>query len=226
MMQQVVLVNITPDPIHAIARAARVSHRSEGGDDEGLVRKLIKWGHLSPLEFADATFLIEGMTHQLVRHRHLSFVQESLRHTEADREMVWPDSFGEKIPLGVLDAKVRAQIKALRDTYNELVYVGVPPEDARFIMPQGLASRLIVKGNFRAWREVIQKRALNPHAQWEIREATGRILELLYEQAPAAFEDCGRPRKDCNERQAGPRLAVPATNLRQQSIIKVIKEAQ
>ncbi len=189
---QITVVDITKDPVALIAKTARVSHRSEESNlssEEELVQKLIKWGHFSVLEVATATFLIEGIsracTHQLVRHRHLSFVQESLRYVQPMGDHI--------IPPSVAFSSYRDKMKELADKarsfYQEMVANGIPKEDARFILPIGTPTRIMVTGNFRAWREVIEKRGLSPNAQWEIRELLSEILTRLNAAAPVVFQD-------------------------------------
>jgi len=189
------LLHVYPeDPIRAIAEAARVSRRSSAGEEEEedhaeLVHKLREWGHWSPFEFAAATFLIEGISrncsHQLVRHRHLSFLQESQRYTTPTDAVIPPSFFSlESDLLGEVNDLIRGAF----DLYDRLVRAGIPREDARFVLPQATATRLRVKGNFRAWREVIARRLGEP-SQWEIKAVMREILRQLYEAAPVAFED-------------------------------------
>ena len=85
------MVSTYPDGraiITQIATAARTSHKSESSGYEAdleLVRKLIGWGHLSCLEHAVLSADIRtdrGVTHELVRHRLASYVQESTRYVD------------------------------------------------------------------------------------------------------------------------------------------------
>ncbi len=189
---KVELLHITPDPEAHIARCARVSHRSEERSspdaDRELVRKLISWGHESVLEFASATFLVEGMSraaaNQLTRHRLASFVQESQRFVDVrDRGLVRPPSF--------TDAQweeARALHRRAVELYEKLIAEGVAKEDARYVLPIGTETRLVVSANFREWRHIIRLRG-SPAAQWEIRLFARKVLEVLKEHAPTVFGD-------------------------------------
>ena len=189
---RVKLLHITPEPEALIARCARVSHRSEERSspdaDRKLVRKLISWGHESVLEFASATFLVEGMSraaaNQLTRHRLASFVQESQRFVNVrDRGLVRPPSF--------TDAqweKAASLHRTALELYEELIEEGVPKEDARYVLPIGTETRLVVSANFREWRHIIRLRG-SPAAQWEIRLFAKKVLEILREHAPTVFGD-------------------------------------
>lgn len=190
------LISLSPDdPVEAIAKAARVSYRSKGSpeDDRKLVKKLIELGHLSVIEFASATFLFEGIsrifTHQLVRHRHFSFLQESGRRTLPDQLIVWPPSFTEKLEGNdpMLVAKIQVALSDIATIYDQLIKAGIPKQDARFILPHGHSTRIMVKGNLRTWYEFIQKRLVK-QAQWEIRAIAERVLEILHREVPEVFE--------------------------------------
>ncbi len=72
--------------------------------------------------------------------------------------------------------------------YRDLIKAGIPPEDARYFLPQASPTRLMVTANFREWRYIIKLRTA-PDAQWEIRELVEKIRDKLQEQAPSVFED-------------------------------------
>lgn len=188
------LWSITPDSERLIARCARVSHRAEGKgpeDDRKLLRKLVQLGHLSVLEHAQATFLIDGISRaclaQLTRHRHLSFTVESGRFTVARELFIYPATLlGNRVARDAY-AAVRASYAAAWATYQALLAQGVPKEDARFVLPQAQATRLALSGNFRALYEFLQKR-LMPDAQWEIRALAKELAIKLAGVAPSVFQ--------------------------------------
>lgn len=74
--------------------------------------------------------------------------------------------------------------------YRELLKQGVPPEDARMILPEGTETTMIVTMNARELRHFFALRCCN-RAQWEIRELANRMLVLVKERAPELFEDAG-----------------------------------
>ena len=189
---RVELLAITPDAEALIARCARVSHRSEGKAspeaDAKLIRRLIELGHESVLEFASAAFLIEGISraaaNQLTRHRLASFVQESQRYVDMrERGLVRPLSFTDEAWRKAARLYERAQ-----GLYRELVEAGVPKEDARFVLPIGTETRLVVSANFREWRHIIRLRG-SKAAQWEIRGLAAEVLRILKQHAPTVFAD-------------------------------------
>lgn len=187
---EVELVRSTQDPELIIAQAAAISHDTsiENIDQaRELISKLLNWGHFSPLEFADATFKIEGIsraTHsQLIRHRMCSFMVRSQRRVnESDNEPV--------VPLIANDNLIKALKGAYshsKRVYQALVKNGVPKEKARMVLPLGSRTELFMKTNFREYRHIFKLRAVNEDAQDEIRELTTIMLEMLEDIAPSVF---------------------------------------
>jgi thymidylate synthase (FAD) len=190
---EVTLLRITEDPEGLIASSARICYASEPkieGADEKLIRNLRSWGHLSTFEHASATFLIEGVsrvcTHQLVRHRLASYSQQSQRYVnEGGFEYVTPPSVEDKPEL---KAKFDEAVENARKSYKDLIESGVPKEDARFLLPNAVAAKIVVTMNFRELRHFIQLRTAKG-AQWEIRALAKQMLKILKEKAPNAFDD-------------------------------------
>jgi thymidylate synthase (FAD) len=190
---KVTLLRITEDSEDLIASSARICYASEPkieGANEKLIRNLRSWGHLSTFEHASATFLIEGVsracTHQLVRHRLASYSQQSQRYVnEEGFEYVTPHSVEKD---SALKAKYDEAVENARKSYKELINSGIPKEDARFLLPNAVAAKIVVTMNFRELRHFIQLRTAKG-AQWEIRELAKEMLRLLKEEAPNAFDD-------------------------------------
>lgn len=185
------LLFVTPDAEALIARCARVSHRSASQgleDDRRLIRKLLTLGHESVLEHAVATFEISGISrvcaNQLTRHRLASFVQESQRYVDVrDCALVRPPTFSDADW-----AEAQALFVQAKNLYQRLLAQGVPKEDARFVLPLGIETRLVLTANFRELRHILRLR-LDRSAQWEIREVARRMWKLLHAEAPSCFED-------------------------------------
>ena len=87
---EVKLIDSTTDPLFLISYAARKCYNSLDKDvlskRAEFVKGLIKAGHETPLEFANATFEINGISiscqNQMVRHRHASFCVQSGRYVD------------------------------------------------------------------------------------------------------------------------------------------------
>lgn len=169
------------------------------------IANIVAQGHHSVLEHASATFYIEGvsraLTHELIRHRHLSFSELSQRFVNVeDVDMVTPPALRDLYESDNDDPVAYRMWRLERDTrdlYGELVAVlqgeyGEPRkqarEAARAVMPNATETKIVVTGNHRAWRDAIGKR-WHVAADREICELFGEILRQLREIAPAVYAD-------------------------------------
>ncbi len=191
---KVELLFITPDAEKLIETAGRTSYLSfgkQGKDTEkAFIRMLIKRGHLSVLEHAYAAFRISGVsrafTHQLVRHRLCSFIQQSQRYVdESNFNFIEPQSIKNNPEAHSIFTEF---MDNARKTYVELQKLGIKNEDARFVLPNAAESQIVVTANLREWRHIVELRG-EPDAQWEIRRAAIEILKILKKHAPTVFGD-------------------------------------
>lgn len=176
---QVTLIQATENPIETIAKIASICYDSSPKSPLGLVKHLYKNGHHSVFEHIYFTFKIEGISracsHQLVRHRHCSFTQRSQRYcSEEGFSMVLPDTI-ENIDEKQGFDKLIWQIDA---SYDELRALGVPNEDARYILPNACATSLYLSCNLRELIHIANER-LCTRAQWEIRELVRKMVDLV-----------------------------------------------
>jgi thymidylate synthase (FAD) len=153
--------------------------------EEG-VEKHVMESHKYPsvLEHVVFTFLVEGISrvtsHQLVRHRIASYTQESQRYSAVERDYVIPDT--------VIKAGFEEEFRKLMDEayrlYDKMVNAGVPYEDARYIIPQAVTTRLLMTVNLRELIHIACLR-LSPHAQWELRE----LVKLMIDEAKSLIPE-------------------------------------
>ena len=171
--------------------AGRVCYRSEAkGIPDKFLKARIREGHESIIEHASATFEISGISracsHQLVRHRIASYSQESQRYVDMSApEFVVPPSVA-RDPHAL--AVWEAFMCSVAHTYRQLRDLGVRKEDARFVLPNATATRLIVTMNFRSLRHFFSVRC-DRAAQWEIREVALEMLRQIHALAPSTFDD-------------------------------------
>ncbi|MDT5010849.1 MAG: thymidylate synthase [Mycobacterium sp.] len=169
------------------------------------LRHIIDVGHFSVLEHASVTFYVTGLsrscTHELIRHRHFSYSQLSQRFVpDVDAQVVLPpgmedDPEAQRLFLAHADAS--------REVYTALLarleakFSGEPNavlrrkqarQAARAVLPNATETRIVVTGNYRAWRHFIAMRA-SEHADVEIRRLAIECLRQLADLAPAVFED-------------------------------------
>jgi thymidylate synthase (FAD) len=120
-------------------------------------------------------------THQLVRHRVASYDQESQRFSSATREgFVTPPTIKEN------EAALKAYDDALKvvyDAFEKMTSLGVPKEDARYVLPSAIKTKLVMTVSARSLMHIVwQRTALQ--AQWEIRAVVTEMLRLAREATP------------------------------------------
>jgi thymidylate synthase (FAD) len=191
---KVELLSITSNAEKLIEAAGRTSYLSFDKQGEGtekrFIRMLIKSGHLSVLEHAYATFRISGasrsFTHQLVRHRLCSFIQQSQRYVdESNFNYIEPDSIRNNPEAHSVFIDFMGKAK---EAYLKLNGLKIKKEDARYVLPNAVESQIVVSANFREWRNIINLRG-KAQAQWEIRRVAIEILKILKKHAPNVFGD-------------------------------------
>ncbi|MCY0871040.1 MAG: FAD-dependent thymidylate synthase [Firmicutes bacterium] len=153
-----------------------------------MIRHCLERGHHSVFEHIHFTFAVRGISRaclaQLTRHRLASYTVESQRYcdyTKKTVDFVYPPTVS-----GEAAQRYRAFIEAAAACYRDLRAAGVPPEDARFVLPQATMTNLVFTMNARELMHCFRLR-LDPHAQWEIRELFARVRELVRERAPLTF---------------------------------------
>jgi thymidylate synthase (FAD) len=171
----------------------------------GYLRHILEVGHLSVLEHGSVTFYITGisrsLTHELIRHRHFSYSQLSQRYVpERDAAMVEPEVIAadpelHKKFVAATEASVQAYSELLEgleqrfaDVQNATLRRKQARQAARAVLPNATETRIVVTGNYRAWRHFIAMRATE-HADVEIRELAVECLRQLQGVAPNVFAD-------------------------------------
>ena len=209
-VSSVELMAITPGGEDIIERACRTCYLSFHRYDppkstEELIAKILQKRHLSVLEHASATFRIKGgsrvFTHELVRHRFISPSQESQRYVcyadkrdrkkTKDFEVVVPPTVSNAGKIGKsrnAEELFMEIVSASYQLYEELLDAGVPPEDARYVLPNATVSEIVITANFRELRHFFCVRT-NPRAHWEIREIAIAMLKIMKKEAPIVFAD-------------------------------------
>jgi thymidylate synthase (FAD) len=193
----------TPEPERAVAVAARLCYAPVGAAElmEGMsedaahrvLKTILESGHLSTLEHASYTFAIDGvsraMTHQLVRHRLASYNQQSQRYvayTEEPSFIVPPEIADDPDALERYNAATTSAFAAYRD----MLEAGAEAEDARYLLPNAMETKIVVTMNIRELLHFFELRVCK-RSQWEIREVASRMLELAEPTAPYIFMDAG-----------------------------------
>ena len=167
------------DVLKFVGTIAGVCTDRQNINNEARAIRCAKQGHWSIFEHVSMTWEIRGISracsHQLVRHRMASYTQKSQRYTNPDTQSEWfvvpedcpnPKRFGGMMhTLGVM--------------YEELIQMGMKPEDARYILPNAAKTDIYVTMNLREFFHFYKERGANPHAQWEIREMANKMKDSL-----------------------------------------------
>lgn len=199
---KVTLLSYTKDAEKLCSSAARSCYSPKGAEelmDKWDEEKMKGWlgtplasGHLSVLEHASYTFSVEGvsraMTHQLVRHRIASFSQQSQRYVRMDNpSYVIPHTVAE-------DAEASEKFGNLMEDigkcYEYLISKGIPPEDARYVLPNACVTNITVTMNARELLHFLSLRTCR-RAQWEIRAVADEMLKQAREVSPFIFGKAG-----------------------------------
>jgi len=171
----------------------------------GYLRHILDVGHLSVLEHGTVTMYFTGvsrsLTHELIRHRHFSYSQLSQRYVpERDAAMVEPEVIASDPELharfvAATEASLAAYTELLEglqkkfaDIDNATLRRKQARQAARSVLPNATETRIVVTGNYRAWRHFIAMRA-SEHADVEIRECAVACLRELQRAAPNVFAD-------------------------------------
>ena len=171
----------------------------------GYLRHILEVGHLSVLEHGTVSFYITGvsrsLTHELIRHRHFSYSQLSQRYVpERNAAMVEPEVVADDPELHeIFNEAAEASVKAYERLLEGLEkrFADVPKatlrrkqarQAARAILPNATETRIVVTGNYRAWRHFIAMRATE-HADVEIRALAIECLRQLQREVPNVFRD-------------------------------------
>ena len=169
--------------------ATRVCYKSEDkmkeGSAEKLIKGIIKSKHFGCLEHVNLTvkFICDrACSHQLVRHRLMSFNQKSQRYCKEDNlEVIKPEGL-ENTSLWL------ESCRQAENAYAELIRRGEKPEVARGVLPNSTATEIYATANIREWRHFFELRC-DKTAQKDIRMLALELLCQMFEKYPVFFED-------------------------------------
>ena len=205
------LIRYTPAPEELIAMAGKLCYSAADLDDLGegvaerdqtkYLSRLSEMGHYSTFEHASFTFGIEGVSRsllaQITRHRIASFSVQSQRYVALGDD---ENGFDYIVPPRIAalgeeaEAEYHAQMAQMNAWYQawrkRLGTGEASNEDARFVLPNAAATRMLVTMNARELLHFLSLRCCN-RAQWEIRSVAWQMLALAYEAAPALFGKAG-----------------------------------
>ena len=169
--------------------------------DEKLIRYLAKHNHWTPFAHPQITLRVKApvsIRTQFFKHKQ-GFVENEIsrRYVSYEPEFynpVWRSKPTDGAKQGSEDFvkdEVEANVYSMAfdhvcvealNNYNHLIEQGIAPEQARFILPQGMYTEWYWTGSLAAYARFYKQRK-DDHAQWEIREyanAVGKIIEPYF----------------------------------------------
>jgi len=182
------------DMLRHIEEAGRLCYKSESKITEesssNFVRNAIKAGHYSIIEHCNISVRIitdRGVTHELVRHRLASFSQESTRYCNYSK-----DKFDAQVtyiePTFKLSESDVSLLKHIENHYMCRLDEGLTPQEARYFLPNGLKTEIVVTANIREWRHIFKLRT-SPKSHPQIKELTEGMLIGFQKVMPVLFDD-------------------------------------
>ena len=181
----------TPNILSLLEEAGRICYKSEANITEesskAFVAMLIERGHESVIEHACVTvkFICDrGVSHEIVRHRLASYSQESTRYcnySSMNFKFIIPGDFE-------LDKEDIILLCAIEDHYNHCLKNGRTPQQARYFLPNGLKTEIIMTANLREWRHFFKLRTAQA-AHPQMREVAIPLLKEFQETIPIVFDD-------------------------------------
>jgi thymidylate synthase (FAD) len=188
-------------------RLCYMSQRNPAGrSTHEYIENIKKQGHGSVLEHANYSLLLEGvsrsLTHELVRHRAgFAYSQLSQRYVdESDAQFVMPPAIIGDAPLeeawtGQVSSALDSYIALVEQLMNRYAWVDdkvhrrkMAREAARGVLPNSTETKIVITGNARAWRTMLELRS-SEAAELEIRRLAVQTLRVLQTEAAAFFSD-------------------------------------
>ena len=187
----VYLISYTPNPDYICEIAAAKCTGKTPNEKYTHFSKAQMNHHDSIMEHAPFTFEIDGVSSvllsHLTRHRFFSFSVTSERYSECIEDYITPPSIYN-------DASTYLEyynaIKSAYKTYKNLIALGIPMEDARFVLPKANCYSLIATANIRELNHFFALRTCEC-AQWEIKDLANKMLKICKDKAPFAFRFSG-----------------------------------
>jgi len=191
--QNAILISQTALPLWIINTVARVCYNSNMPEDFGkqteFVKALIRREHESPLEFVDFIWGIttsRAIANELVRHRIASYMQESTRYVGYQQiKMIEPvnsePGMYNKYEVG--EAAKQAFIH-----YRALVQNGVSKQNARDVLPIGMATTIYCKMNLREFRHFLSLRIAKP-AHPMMRDLAKKMVKAVRNSMPWEYSE-------------------------------------
>lgn len=201
------LITVTPNAEKTMMYCARVSNpKNQDNENTKLLNYCIKHGHWSIFEMANMVVEIEtsrAISAQILRHRSFSFQEFSQRYKEVtafdDTFEIYNarsqdnknrqnsiDNMSEDDRLWFEAAQLDVQQLAM-EKYDEALSRGVAKEQARFLLPSNVKTKLYMNGTVRSWIHYLNLRCGNG-TQLEHKQIADAIKDIFVKEFPTIAE--------------------------------------
>lgn len=198
-------------PLQLIEQCARTCYQSQDRITEGsadrMVKTLLKNGHLAMLEHLVITMRLDtsrSVTHELVRHRLASYAERSTRYCDSKDMVICTPAWGKgedfnkfyniwnhglaymSVPPTSFLYIYFITLQNTEELYNKMLERGATKQQARGILPNDLATEIVVTANAREWMHILELRtAKDAHPDMQL--LMNKVKNLLKDYCPIIF---------------------------------------
>ena len=191
----------------SVVNAARVSFNKQADQytpeqNAKLINYLARHGHWTPFAHTVVTMRFKApiaIHAQCVKHQ-IGFAMNTVsRRYVSDRPELFVPEFrtkpdgsvkqgsGDTHPSSAaLQAIYKRTCEHAINLYEDMIADGVAPEQARFILPQGVYTEWVWTGSLQAWSRFYNQRS-DPHAQKEIQELAAQVSDIMRALFPVSW---------------------------------------
>jgi len=165
--------------------------------DAKLIRYLADHSHISPFGHCFISVHVKSpgfVARQLVKHKFLRWNEISRRYVDNEPEFYIPDGWRGRSAdkkqgsEGIVDVGDWGDANwACLKAYNDLLEIGVAPEQARMVLPQSMMTEWYWSGSLDAFADMCRLR-LKSDAQQETREVAMQVYEIIEPLFPVSWE--------------------------------------
>jgi len=193
------LISVTPDAEKTMLYCARVSNpANQNSESTKLLDYCIRHGHWSVFEMAHMTVEIEtsrAIAAQILRHRSFSFQEFSQRYAEVSEfenyEARSQDLKNRQNSIDNMSEEDKDWFQLAQQTvqdntmslYKEALQRGIAKEQARFLLPLSVRTKLYMCGNVRSWLHYLDLRCGNG-TQKEHKDIADAIKAIFVAEFP------------------------------------------
>jgi thymidylate synthase (FAD) len=184
------------------------NHTTLSKKDKDLIAYLAAHNHWTPFAHTAITFRITApisIRTQMFKHK-FGFVENEVSRRYVHHEPEWYHPIWRAAPtdgakqgssglftpknedeLIYLDSSYHFAFVSCMEAYHKLIKVGIAPEQARFVLPQGCLTEWIWTGSLAAYSRFYKLRS-DPSAQWEVQQFAEKISSFLQLLFPISWE--------------------------------------